>query len=307
MDYWGVTRVMLPEVSAYYRELVAGVPARLDPPEGYRAAMLRELRRRESTAGRAELEYWREQLRGMRAAEFRADRDPGDAVDFRGAAATAEADAALVDAVDAYVSRHRTTPFVVIAAAVAATARAWSGNDDVTFMSPAENRRDEADTRVMGTFVNLVSLRFRLTPDLTWDGLVAQSRQVTLDAYAHQSVPISEALAGIGQQHVIASGQGRYLVLNVFSDRTGLDLEGCRVDGGAIVPHDSASTDLELSVLHTTGRLELTLKYRADRWEAGTAQRIVGDVLEALRHLVADGTARLEEQHWLEGRPLCAQ
>jgi hypothetical protein len=59
--------------------------------------------------------------------------------------------------------------------------------------------------------------------------------------------------------------------------------------------------------MHTTGRLELTLKYRADRWEAGTAQRIVGDVLEALRHLVADGTARLEEQHWLEGRPLCAQ
>ncbi|MER7004765.1 condensation domain-containing protein [Dactylosporangium sp. NPDC000555] len=307
MDYWGVTRVMLPELSAYYREQVAGVPARLDPAEGYRGAILRDQRRRRSPAGRAELEYWREQLRGMRAVELRADRDPGDAVDFRGAVATAEADAALVRALEAYVSRQRTTPFVVIAAAVAATARRWAGSDDVTFMSPAENRRDEADTRVMGTFVNLVSLRFRFTPDLTWDGLVAQSRQVTLDAYAHQSVPVSDALASIGQQHVIASGQGRYLVLNVFSDRTGLQLEGCRVDGGEIVPHDSASTDLELSVLHTADRLELTLKYRSGRWQPDTARRIVDDVLDALRRLVGDGTARLDEQPCLEGGPLCAQ
>ncbi|MGC4892255.1 condensation domain-containing protein [Micromonospora sp. DT31] len=295
MDYWGVTRVMLPEVSAYYRQRVGGVAAQLDPPQGYRAAILRELRWRGSAAGRAELAYWREQLDGMRPAEFTADDDPGDTVDFRGAVATVEADPALAGALDEYVSRNRTTPFVVVAAAVAATARAWSASDDVSFMSPAENRRDEADTRVMGTFVNLVTLRYRFTPDLTWDALVAQSRQVTLDAYAHQAVPVSEALASIGQQHVIASGRGRYLVLNVFSDRTGLELDGCRIDGGEIVPHDSASTDLELSVLQADGRLGLTLKYRACQWQPDTARRILGDVLEALRRLVADGSAAVAD------------
>jgi hypothetical protein len=291
MDYWGVTRVMLPEVGAFYRERVTGEPASLEPGEGYRAAILRDVAWRDSAAARAEQAYWREQLDGMRAAEFRTDHDRAGDVDFAGGVAAAEVDPDVVRRLDDYVARHRTTPFAVVAAAVAATARTWSGSDDVTFMSPAENRRNDADTRVMGTFVNLVALRFRFDPDLTWDGLVEQSRRVTRDAYAHQSVPISEALASVGQQNVIASGQGRYLVLNVFSDRTGLELAGCRVEGGEIVPHDSASTDLELSVMHTPGHLGLTLKYRSGLWDAPTAERILGDVLDALRRVAVDGSA----------------
>lgn len=291
MDYWGVTRVMLPAVSAFYRERVAGVRPELDPPEGYRRAILRDLAWRDTGQARAELEYWRAHLPGMQAAEFQTDHNRPEQVDFRGAVATAEVGPELVRRIDGYLAAHRITLFVVVAAAVAATARDWSGTDDVSFMSPAENRRHEADARVMGTFVNLVTLRFQFSREMSWDGLVEQSRRLALDAYAHQSVPISVALANAGQQHVIASGQGRYLVLNVFSDRTGLDLAGCRIDGGAIVPHDSASTDLELSVMSAPGRLELTLKYRPDLWEPATAERILADLVTALERVVAGGAA----------------
>lgn len=294
MDYWGVTRVMLPAVSAYYREQVTGVSAELDPPEGYRQAILRDVAWRDSAAARAEMDYWREQLRGMRAAEFHPDRARPDTVDFQGAVTTAEAEPELVRRIDEYVAEHRTTRFAVVAAAVAATARTWSGTDDVGFMSPAENRRHDADARVMGTFVNLVTLRFRFTPGLTWDGLLAESRRLALDAYANQSVPISVAMAKAGQENFIASGQGRYLVLNVFSDRTGLDLAGCRVDGGVIVQHDSASTDLELSLTSGSGQLGLTMKYRSSLWEPENVDRMLDDLLDALRHVVGDGAAPVE-------------
>ena len=294
MDYWGVTQVMLPAVSAFYRERMAGVPVRLGPSEGYRRAILRDVEWRAGAQAGAEVEYWREQLDGMRPAEFRTDHPRRDDVDFRGGAATAEVAPTLVARVEDYLTAHRTTLFAVISAAVAATAHGWSGRDDVTFMSPAENRRHEADARVMGTFVNLVALRYRFPAGLTWDDLVAQSRRVALDAYANQSVPISVALANVGQQNVIASGQGRYLVLNVFSDRTGLDLEGCRIDGGEIVPHDSASTDLELSVLGAQDRLSLSMKYRSSLWEPATVERILADVIDALRHVVTDGARPVE-------------
>ncbi|HEU5107708.1 MAG TPA: hypothetical protein VFT95_03950, partial [Micromonosporaceae bacterium] len=56
--------------------------------------------------------------------------------------------------------------------------------------------------------------------------------------------------------------------------------------GGAIVPHDSASTDCELSVLSARGRLELTMKYRTSMWDAATMQRVVDDVVDALRRVV---------------------
>lgn len=294
MDYWGVTRVLLPEVSALYRERVAGVAAQLDPPAGYRQAILRDAAWQDSVPARAELAYWRERLRGIRPAEFRPDHSDPGAVDFRGIAAIAEADPGLVEQVDRYVSRNRTTLFAVVAAAVAATAHAWTSSEDVSFMSPAENRRNEVDARTMGTFVNLVTLRFRLDQGITWDRLVEQSRLVSLDAYAHQSVPISAALASVGEHNVIASGQGNYLVLNVFSDRTGLDLTGCQIDGGQIVPHDCASADLELSVMQATGRINLTMKYRPSRWEAGTVERILTDLLDTLARVVVDGDATVE-------------
>lgn len=294
MDYWGVTRVMLPAVSAYYREIVDGVPAELDPPEGYRQAILRDAAWRNSAPARTERDYWREQLQGMQPAEFRPDRARPETVDFHGAICTAEAEPELVRRIDEYVTANRTTLFAVVAAAVAATARDWSESDDVSFMSPAENRRHDADANVMGTFVNLVTLRFQFAPDLTWDGLVAQSRRVALDAYANQSVPISVALADTGQQNVVASGQGRYLVLNVFSDRTGLDLHGTHIRGGEIVQHDSASTDLELSLMQSDGRLGLTLKYRSSLWDAETVDRILADVIDALRRVVGDGAALVD-------------
>ncbi len=307
MDYWGVTRVMLPEVSAFYRERVSGVAPALASPEGYRRAILRDVAWRDSARARAGLAYWREQLQGMRAAEFRPDHPRPDHVDFCGAAASSHVPPELVRRIDEYLTANGTTLFVVVAAAVAATARAWSGTDDVSFMSPVENRRDEADARVMGTFVNLVTLRFRVAPELTWDELVAQSRRVTLDAYANQSVPVSAALASVGQQNVIASDQGRYLVLNVFSDRTGLHLDGCRIDGGAIVPHESASTDLELSVMSAAGRLELTMKYRASLWDAATVERILHDVVDALGHVVTDGAAAVAPAHRTAGDPVSSR
>jgi len=146
-----------------------------------------------------------------------------------------------------------------------------------------------------------------VAPELTWDELVAQSRRVTLDAYANQSVPVSAALASVGQQNVIASDQGRYLVLNVFSDRTGLHLDGCRIDGGAIVPHESASTDLELSVMSAAGRLELTMKYRASLWDAATVERILHDVVDALGHVVTDGAAAVAPAHRTAGDPVSSR
>ncbi|UYM03637.1 condensation domain-containing protein [Solicola gregarius] len=289
MDYWGVTKVMLPALSAYYREAIGGVPAELDEPQGYRQAMLRDAEWRATPQARAEREYWRKQLDGMTPAEFPTDHERPETIDFRGATRTAAADVGLVRDVERYVAEHGTTLFVVAAAAVAATARRWCGGDDVSFMSPAENRRHDADVKVMGTFVNLVTLRYRFDADLTWHDLVEQSRRLAVGAYAHQSVPINAAMAEAGQRNAVASGRGSYLVLNVFSDATGLDLEGASVSGGDIVQHDSASTDLELSVMHSSDGLGLTLKYRRSLWDADTVDRILADVLVMLRETVTGG------------------
>ncbi|UPK75780.1 condensation domain-containing protein [Nocardioidaceae bacterium SCSIO 66511] len=289
MDYWGVTKVMLPALSAYYREAIGGVLAELDEPQGYRQAMLRDADWRTTPQARAEQEYWRRQLDGMTPAEFPTDRGRPETVDFHGATRTAAADAELVRDVERYVTEHGTTLFVVAAAAVAATTQRWCGGDDVSFMSPAENRRHDADVKVMGTFVNLVTLRYRFGDDLTWQGLVEQSRRLALDAYAHQSVPINAAMAEAGQHNAVASGRGSYLVLNVFSDATGLDIEGAQVSGGDIIQHDSASTDLELSIMHSSDGLGLTLKYRTSLWDADTADRILADVLAMLHETVTGG------------------
>jgi len=292
MDYWGVTHVMLPALSVLYSEETGGVPVALPTAEGYRAAIERECQWRKSGRSKAELAYWRGELAGFELSTLPTDHPRSAMCGFNGESIEVRIAPSAAAEVQRAVSEQGITLFVAVAAAVAAALRTHSG-DDVTFLTPTENRRTVADTRVMGTFVNLVALRIRLSDNMTWRELVAQSRERVSSAYSNQSTPISEAFASVGKQDLISSGEGRYLVLNVLEDGTGLNLRGCTVHGGEIVQHDSATNDLELSVLSGTHGLSFTMKFRTGLWEESTIHTFLDHVCVALKEIAHRPDTRL--------------
>ncbi|MBJ6766246.1 non-ribosomal peptide synthetase, partial [Myxococcaceae bacterium JPH2] len=141
----------------------------------------------------SQLAYWRAQLQGAsRALELPTDRPRPPTQSFRGSVRTVSWPLALWSNLSELAQREGATPFMVLLAAFQAVLSRYSGQSDVSVGSPIAGRTRTELEGLIGFFVNTLVLRARLSRDMTFRELLAQVREVTLGAYAHQDVPFEK-------------------------------------------------------------------------------------------------------------------
>ncbi|MFL6137849.1 MAG: amino acid adenylation domain-containing protein [Frankiaceae bacterium] len=92
-------------------------------------------------------------------------------------------------------TRLRATPFVVLLAAFQEALRRWSGSHDFLVGTVMANRPKPALEGVVGCFVNMVPLRCRPTPAMTFEELCLRSRTECFRALAYQDIPFDRLTA----------------------------------------------------------------------------------------------------------------
>ncbi|MFE3199251.1 condensation domain-containing protein [Embleya sp. NPDC059237] len=295
MDYWAVTKVLFPQIAAYYHRRTTGegeLPA--SRTTTFRDVVAAERRRAATGGAEEQRRYWHRRLAGLRELSLPTDHPRPQTPSFDGDVVYRLAPPAVRDAVYTFAARERVTPFIVVAAALSAVVRQWSGQDDVQLLTPCENRLDLDAADVMGAFVNLLVLRFDdFAPDTTWREHLTRTRAVVAGAYANQSCPAGDALRAAGADSLVVGGRGSYVTLNVFQAESGFTLTGCRVHPGRIVANTKASTDLEVSTLIVEDGLLFDVKYRTALWERASVERFAAACEAALRALVENPDAAL--------------
>lgn len=289
MDYWCVTRVLMPEISTFYRCAVEGtdvpdLPQPLSSSEVVRAALERE----HSRQARNSAQYWRSRLADVPPLRLPTDHERPAEPSFEGAVGYFGAPPELSSQLAEFTAERGVTAFIVCAAALAGVLARWSGEQDVHFLTPAENRVDLASATTMGAFVNVLMLRFDVPVGSTWDELLRRTRTTVLDGYAHQSFPGTSMLQAAGRDSYIIGGSGTYVTLNLFQGDSGVDLVGTHVGDGRILPNRTAGTDLELTVLDQSKDMRLEAKYRTRLWERETVDRFLHEYRYALEELITD-------------------
>ncbi|MFF7242997.1 condensation domain-containing protein [Embleya sp. NPDC008237] len=288
MDYWAVTKVLFPQIAACYRWRTTGEGELPAPRTTTFSHIVAAERRRATTAAAQEhRRYWRRRLAGLRELTLPTDFPRPDGPSFDGDVVYRLVSPAVRDAVYAFAHRERMTPFVVVAAALSAVLRQWSGQDDVQLLTPCENRLDLDAADVMGAFVNLLVLRFDdLDTRKTWREHLAATRETVAGAYANQSCPAGDALRAAGADPLVLSGRGSYVTLNVFQAESGFALTGCRTHQGRIVANAQTGTDLEVSTLIVEDGLLFDVKYRTALWERASVERFAAACEAALVELI---------------------
>ena len=76
----------------------------------------------------------------------------------------------------------------------------YSGQDDVVIGSPIANRQEAPLESLIGFFVNMLCLRVRLTPELTFTDLLTHVRSTALEAYEYQDVPFERLVEELAPQ-----------------------------------------------------------------------------------------------------------
>jgi hypothetical protein len=281
VDGWS-TEVLFRELAHYYapnRE-----PGALPPPTVRYADYAR--RQRELLSGdrlTRQLQWWQDYLRGAPTTLALGD-DSVERGSSRGARVVAELPAATIAGVSAIARTASATPFMVLLAAYAVLLGQHTGARDVLIGTQVAGRPRRELHDLIGLFANTIPIRVDLGAPRTFAELVAHVRESTLDALAHDEVPLDRIVDAVSPNRTVGSIP---LVQTVFAGQ----LEPPPVpelSGLSVRPRTLAATTSKFDVgvavqAKAGGGHEVALTYRT-----GTmAERTALDLVRRYRGLLA--------------------
>ncbi len=249
-----------------------------------------------------QLEFWRAQLHG--APELSAlptDRPRPAIASQRGAARTAHLSSALQQRIHDLAATGRTTPFMVLHAALSVLLSRFGGSDDIVVGAPVAGRGHQALDDLVGMFVNTLVLR---TPVHGGDRLTEhldRVRAVDLAAFDHAAVPFEQLVDAVNPVRSQAHAPLYQVSLTLQNQtRAELRLEGLRiaaVDAAAApIPVDQHWTAAECYTDDgTLAGIDLHVHYAADLFDPETIDALLDGFERILTALTADGDIRVAD------------
>ncbi|WP_405468330.1 amino acid adenylation domain-containing protein [Streptomyces anulatus] len=198
-------------------------------------------------------------------------------------------DAELHQRVRALARRTRTTPFMVLHAAFAATLSQLGCGDDLVIGTPVAGRDDVVLRDSVGFLINTLPLRTDLGATPGFLDLLERTRDADLAALAHQRLPLERIVAEVNPPRLPGVSplfQVLFAVREEFPARPVLPGQTGRP---RLVATGTAKFDLQCTISEdpatgATGQLE----YRTDLWDASAADRFARALLHLLDQVTAD-------------------
>ncbi|GAA2598855.1 amino acid adenylation domain-containing protein [Actinomadura fulvescens] len=294
-DGWS-TGILGDELGALYEAFLAGKPSPLAPPPvryiDY-AAWQRD--RLDGPALDRDLGYWRERLDGLPALDLPTDRPRPARQTFAGRGHAFTLDPELTGGLVRLSRDNDATLYMTLLAAFQALLSRYSGQEDFAVGSPVAGRDRRELEAVVGVFVNMLALRAPLGGDPTFTALLARTRAIALDAYAHQELPFERLVGELDVARDVSRSplfQALFAMQNFAAGPRafgGLDAEPWLMDVAA------TRFDLELYAAEVDGRIEGRFVYNSDLFEPDTIERLARHLEALLRAAVTGPDRRLSE------------
>ncbi|AQS67076.1 non-ribosomal peptide synthetase [Streptomyces pactum] len=275
------------ELLELYASAAKGTVPAADPPALQYADFAAWQRRTVGDAAfDAQLEYWKERLRGpLPVLDLPTDLTPQGSPSGRGATVAVELPRAVSRRVRELARQNDATPFMTVLTLLAALLHRYSGQTDIVVGTPSANRDLPELEGMLGYFLNTLAVRCDLSGDPTVLGLLGEVRERTLGAYAHQDVPFERVVNAVATDR---SGlQSLFRVMLAFQqEMPSPELPGLTVTD-VDLDRNAAKFDLVFSVTETETTYRVALEYNTDLFVEDKAWRI----LDHFRTLAADAVA----------------
>jgi amino acid adenylation domain-containing protein len=286
-DGWSMT-VLVRELDTLYRAFAAGQPSPL-PALALQytdyATQEREVLQGERL--RQKLDFWTRALAGappLLALPTERPRSSGR----RGAAQPIALATELTAALKTLARQERVSLFMLLLAALHTLLARESGQSDVLVGTAVANRERPELESLIGLFVNVIVLRASLADRPPFRELLAQVRETTLAAFAHQDLPFERLVEALQPERSLVH-HPLFQVMFVLQNTPG--------SGGGAPPIGNGSAKYDLTLMLGEGPDGLCgqLEYNSELFDAGAAARLVAHFEVLLRAIVADPNARVTQ------------
>jgi acyl carrier protein len=140
------------------------------------------------------LKYWKEQLDGCEPLRVETDFTRPAIQSMRGDTCLFSISKQTADSIAKISKRCGVTPFTILLAAYQLLLVSRTGQNECVLGTGITGRTKSELESLIGSFVNIIVIRTKMSGDPTFTELVERVRNVTLDAIAHQDIPFGKLI-----------------------------------------------------------------------------------------------------------------
>jgi amino acid adenylation domain-containing protein len=258
-----------------------------------------------SGAFEAQRHYWRHTLAGAPAPlQLPTDRARRAIARWQGGRETRLFSPSLRQGLKAVAAQHKASLFMVLLAGFAVVLHEQTGQGDLVVGTSVNNRHGPGLDRLVGCLIGALPLRLRLpvhesadttqAPDhpLTWQTVLQQARQVCLDAYRHQDLPLGLAFESLPTAGKLAGAPPVPVWLELHDQQHGWAQRFAQL-GVQRVDLDRGISESELSVEidDADSGLLCHAQYKTSLFDAPRVQALLQRYQQLLEALARDPSA----------------
>ncbi|MCG6137829.1 MAG: amino acid adenylation domain-containing protein [Nostoc sp. LLA-1] len=243
-----------------------------------------------------QLNYWKQQLGGeLPVLELPTDRPRPAIQTYRGATESFALSPSLTAALKNLSQQEGVSLFMTLLAAFKVLLHRYTQQHDILIGSPIANRNRSEIEGLIGFFVNTLVLRSNLQGNPTFKELLAQVREVTLGAYAHQDLPFEQLVEELQPRRNLSHSplfQVMFILQNTATEVIQLPeliLEELTAE------NNTAKFDITLSLSETEEGLQGGIEYNTDIFDATRITRMLGHFQVLLAGIVANPQQNLSQ------------
>ncbi|WP_326580588.1 amino acid adenylation domain-containing protein [Actinacidiphila glaucinigra] len=231
-----------------------------------------------------QLQFWRETLDGVPMVDVPADRPRPAQRGYAGDTVPLRLPASVVKGLRALTDEAQATLFMGLVAGWSIVLGRWSGEDDVVVGTPVAGRRRAELESTVGFFVNTLPLRVGLEPGDDFRALLRRTRDVCVDAFAHQDVSFERIVAEVPAERDV-SGQttlARHWLVLHNTPPLAFSVPGLEAE---VLPSLVGTVRCDLSVQlvpEKDGGLDGWLEYSTELFDRDTAGRLAAALVSVL-------------------------
>ncbi len=294
-DGWSMG-ILIREVAALYAAFSQNRPSPLpELPIQYAdfAVWQREWLQGEMLA--SQTNYWKRQLAGAPTVLKLPADHPRPAVQrYRGAKVAFQLPQALTDQLNVLSRAEGVTLFMLLLTGWNVVLHHQTACEDLVVGTDVANRNQLETEGLIGFFVNQLALRTKLADNPSFRDLLAQVRDLTMGAYAHQDLPFEQVVGAVNpvRSRAFAPLFQIKLVLQNVPVST-LTLPNLRISP-LEVERGTAELDLLLNLTETAQGVRGWFEYNTDLFDGATITRLAEQFVTVLRSVAVRQDYTLE-------------
>ncbi|MFE9327902.1 amino acid adenylation domain-containing protein [Nocardia sp. NPDC052278] len=238
----------------------------------------------------AQANYWRNALAGIPdELNLPTDRPRPTTQSFRGGRVAFAVGTELHRGLQELARAENATMFMVVHTALAVLLARLSGTDDIVIGTPVAGRGEAELDDVIGMFVNTLVLRSAVSGELSFDALLAHTKDADLRAFAHADIPF-ERLVDLLNPVRSTARHPLFQVMLSFQNLpdTSFELPGLRI-GAVDLEIDAAKFDLSLTIQEAarSAGMVAELSFARDLFDDATVQGFADRFVGLLEQIIA--------------------